>query len=177
MQGAPSRYVQAVAHAQQRNRKHLRFAALVAILITALLWRTQWLTLRPGLIVLLLGQLGATTILLYRGVTLKKNLREAESGVGFEPSTWFALEAAFTKRIAMFENGLRLIGFVLLAYGFWIATKSLGLALAIGIVYPVTAHFGIGRANMRRTLRDLEMQKRKLEASTVLAPSGIAEQR
>jgi hypothetical protein len=166
-----------VADAQQRNRKHLRFAALVAVLIATLLWRTQWITLRPGLIVLLLGQLGATAALVRRGVGLKKRYHQAESGVAFEPPAWFALEAAFIKRLAVFENTLRLIGFVLLAYGFWIATRSLGLALAIGVVYPIMAYFGIGRANMRRALRDLEIQKRKLEASTGLAPSSIAEQR
>lgn len=177
MQGAPSRFVQAVAHARQRNSTHLRFAALVSILIGALLWRTQWLTLRPGLIVLLIGQLGATTILLYRRLTLKKNLYEAESGDGSEAPLWFALEATFIKRLAVFENGLRLIGFVLLAYGFWVATRSPWLAVAIGIVYPITAYFGIGRANTQRTLRDLEIQKNKLEASTAPALSGIAGQR
>lgn len=176
MHGAPSRFVQAVAHAQQRNSTHLRFAALVSILIGALLWRTQWLTLRPGLIVLLIGQLGATAILLYRRFTLKKNLHEAESGGGSEPPLWFTWEAAFVKRLAAFENGLRIIGFVLLAYGFWKATKSPWLALAIGFVYPIAVYFGIGRANTRRTLRDLEAQKNKLEAPTAPGSSNIVGQ-
>lgn len=175
MQGAPSRFVQAVAHAQERTTAHLRFAALVSILIGALLWRTQWLTLRPGLIVLLVGQLGATAILLYRCLALKKNLREAQSGGESEPLLWFAWEAAFIKRLAAFENSLRIIGFVLLAYGFWRATKSPWLAVAIGVVYPIAAYFGIGRASTRRTLRDLELQKNKLEASIAPSASGISD--
>ncbi len=175
MQGAPSPYVQVVAHAQQRNRTHLRFAALVAIPIATLLWRTQWLTLRPGLIVLLLGQLGATAALLHRRAALKKNFIQAEHGNGFEPPIWFAMEAAFVKRLAIFENSLRFIGFVLLAYGFWTATRSLWLALAIGVVYPITAYLGIGRANTQRTLHDLEIQKQRFEGATVPAPQNIAE--
>lgn len=176
MHGAPSRFAQAVAHAQQRNSAHLRFAALVSILIGALLWRTQWPTLRPGLIVLLIGQLGATAILLYRSLMLKKKLHEVDSGGESEPPLWFASEAAFIKRLAIFENSLRIIGFLLLAYGFWKATKSPWLALAIGVVYPIAAYFGIGRANTRRALRDLEIQKNKLDASAAPTPSNIVEQ-
>ena len=162
MQEASSPSVHAIAIAKQRNAKHLRFAAMVAVLIAALLWRTQWLTLRPGLIVLLLGQLGAAIILSYRRVTLTKNLAAAGSNSDFNSLDWFASEGTFVKGLATFENSLRLIGFVLLALGFWEATRSLWLALAIGLIYPITAYFGIGRANTQRTLRELEAQKKSL---------------
>jgi hypothetical protein len=162
MQEASSRYVHAIALARQRNGKHLRFAALVAVLIAALLWRTQWLSLRSGLIVLLLGQIGAAMMLFRRGATLKKNLEAARNDTEFNALAWFAAEGAFVRSLDTFENSLRVIGFALLAYGFWNATRSLWLALVIGVIYPVTAYFGIGRANTRRTLRELEAQKNKL---------------
>ena len=154
-----SRYDQAIDLALQRNRKQLRFAALVAVLIAALLWRTQWLTLRPGLALLLMGQLCATVMLLYRTATLSKALAKTRSRSRSDALAWFASEQTFVRRLALFENALRFAGFLLLAYGFWQATRSLWLTLAIGVIYPVAAYFGIGRTNTQRTLRELQVQK------------------
>jgi len=156
-----SRYGQAIGLALQRNRKQLRFAALVAVLIAALLWRTQWLTLRPGLALLLMGQLCATAMLLYRTTVLSKALAETRSRSRSDALAWFASEQTFVQRLALFENALRFIGFFLLAYGFWQATRSLWLAFAIGVIYPVAAYFGIGRTNTQRTLRELQVQKKE----------------
>jgi hypothetical protein len=154
-----SRYGQAIGLALQRNRKQLRFAALVTVLIAALLWQTQWLTLRPGLGVLLMGQLCATAMLLYRTAALSKALAETRSRSRSDALAWFASEQTFVQRLALFENSLRFVGFLLLAYGFWQATRSLSLAFAIGVIYPVAAHFGISRSNTQKTLRELQVQK------------------
>lgn len=154
-----SRFGQAVALALQRRRKRLRFAALIAVLISALLWRTQWLALRPGLALLLMGQLCATAMLLYRTTALSRALSEARNQPRSDALTWFASEQTFVRRLALFENSLRFIGFFLLAYGFWQATRSLWLAFAIGVIYPAAAYIGIDRKNLQRTLRELQVQK------------------
>lgn len=169
MQDSAARQFQVIALAQARNARHLRFAALVTVLVALLLWRTQWVTLRPGLVVLLIGQLGAAVLLLYRNASLSRDLHRLQNTSAAEPSslTWFDGEEAFVKRLALFENGLRLIGFALLAYGFWLPTRSIFIALAIGVAYPVTAYFGIGRRTTVRTLRDLEAQRNKLQAASI----------
>ncbi len=161
-----ARYFQVIALAQARNAKHLRFAVLMTILIALLLWRTQWLSLHPGLIVLLIGQLGAALILFYRNAMLSRNLHQLRSTPVAKVAVlaWFSGEEVFVKRLALFEDGLRLLGFVLLAYGFWVSTGSLLIALVIGIAYPVTVYFGIGRKRTVRTLRDLEAQKDRIGA-------------
>jgi len=170
MQDSTARQLQVIALAQARNARHLRFAALVAVLVALLLWRTQWVTLRPGLIVLLIGQLGAALLLLYRNASLSRDLRRLQntsSAAERSSLTWFDGEEAFVKRLALFENGLRLVGFALLAYGFWLPTRSIFIALAIGVAYPVTAYFGIGRRTTVRTLRDLEAQRNELQAASI----------
>lgn len=161
MQDVIARLLHVITLARTRNMKHLRFASLVTILLAALFWRTQWLTLRPGLLVLLAGQLGTALFLVYRTGIISKNLRELQQTAVLSSDVlgWLDAEQTFVKRLAFLENASRVIGFVLLAYGFWVATQSLWLAFAIGVVYPVTAYFGIGRKNTVRTLRDLEAQK------------------
>ena len=125
--------------------------------IGLLLWQTQWLILRPGLAILLAGQLGTALMLLLHNFRLAK-------GEG-PPSQWFDAELAFVKRLALFENALRLAGFVVLAYEFWLATGNLIVSLLIGLVYPLTAYFGMARNSYVRSVRQLQADKE--EALTV----------
>jgi hypothetical protein len=66
------------------------------------------------------------------------------------------------KYSAGFENGVRTIGLVVLAYEFWVPTRNLWVALALGVVYPVTAYFGMVRGNIARTIQQLRTQKSEL---------------
>jgi hypothetical protein len=52
------RFSSFVAMERSRHGKRLYTAIFVALLIACLLYETQWLMLRPGLLVLLIGQLG-----------------------------------------------------------------------------------------------------------------------
>ncbi|HEY3938476.1 MAG TPA: hypothetical protein VGL97_13660 [Bryobacteraceae bacterium] len=147
---------QIAALARQRNAKRMRFAFLIALLIAVLLWWTQWLSLRPGLVILLIGQLGSGLILRYRNHKLAAAGRVA-------PLIWFDDEEAFVKRLSLFENGLRAIGFLVLAFGLWTSTRSLWLAVALGIVYPATAYFGMARRSDARLIEELRRQKKEMQ--------------
>lgn len=160
MQDLGARYLHAMKDAQQRNAKHLRFATLIAILVGLLLWRTQWPALRPGLIVLLVGQIGVALMLLLRNVLLarrQRSMRNPADQVGF--LRWIDSEAAFIRLLASVENWSRLVGFAFLAYGFWLSTRSVLIPAIIGVIYPVTVYFGIARKNMARTLKELEARR------------------
>jgi hypothetical protein len=50
---------------QARDRKRMRLALLVAALISLLLWNTQWPAIRPGLWVLLIGQMALASFLFF----------------------------------------------------------------------------------------------------------------
>lgn len=161
MQDLGARNLKAMNDAQQRNAKHLRFATLIAILIGLLLWRTLWPALRPGLTVLLVGQIGAALMLLFRNILLARRrqevMRDPADQVSFQ--RWIDSEAVFIRLLASVENWSRLIGFVFLAYGFWLSTRSLLIAAVIGVIYPVTMYFGIARKNTARTLKELEARR------------------
>jgi hypothetical protein len=155
MQSALERFLSFVTLARQRHVKQMRFALLVAALIALLLWQTQWLTLRPALLLLLIGQLGTSAILFNRRIALSKKLDWDEAGM----LTWFVTEEKFVKYLAVFENGVRTLGLMVLAYGFWVSTRNLWLALTLGIFYPVIAYFGMVRGNLSRTIRRLKSQQ------------------
>ncbi len=159
MQSAVNQFLSYVTLARSRHLKHVRFALVVAALIALLLWQTQWITLRPALFLLLIGQIGMAAILFNRVRALAKENSASEA----EMLAWFGMEEAFVKYSALFENGVRTLGLLLLAYGFWVPTRNLWVAVLLGLVYPITAYFGMVRGNISRTIRQLELQKSGLD--------------
>jgi hypothetical protein len=159
MQSVVERFSSFVAVARGRHGKHMRFALLVAVLIALLLWQTQWFTLRPALFLLLIGQIGTAAILFNRKTALSRGLDLDESGM----LAWFDAEEAFVKYLAALENGVRTVGLMVLAYGFWVPTRNLWVALALGVVYPVTAYLGMVRGNIARTIQQLRTQKSEIK--------------
>jgi hypothetical protein len=159
MRSAVEQFSSFVALARQRHAKHIRFSLLVGLLIAALLWQTQWITLRPALFLLLIGQFGTAAILFNRRAALSKRLDLDKAGM----LAWFDTEEGFVKYLTAFENGIRTVGLMVLAYGFWLPTRNLGVALALGVVYPIIAYFGLVRGNLARTIRQLRMQKSELD--------------
>ncbi len=137
----------------------MRFALLLAVLIALLLWQTQWLSLRPALYLLLIGQLGTAAILFYRTIVLARESELDHAAM----LGWFDTEEAFVKYLALFENGVRTVGLLILAYGFWVPTRNTWIALVLGIVYPLTAYFGMVRGNILRTIRNLRTGKREMQ--------------
>jgi hypothetical protein len=136
------RFLAFVASERRRYNKRLLTGSLVAVLIAVLLYETQWPDLWFGLTVLLAGQVADLLVLLARKV-----LNKAPG-----PS-WFEREEVFIRRLALFETAYRTLGFLALGYAFWTSTRNLLLAFAIGVVYPLTLHFGMNR---RRTLADVK---------------------
>ena len=160
MQSAVERFSSFVTLARQGHVKHMRFALMVAVLIALLFWQTQWITLRPALFLLLIGQLGTAAILFNRKTALSKKLDSDEAGM----LSWFDTEEAFVKYLAAFENGVRTVGLMVLAYGFWVPTRNLWVTLALGVVYSATAYFGMVRGNISRVIRQLRVQKAEMQA-------------
>jgi len=126
-----------MADSQARNRKRMRFALLVAALIALLLWNTQWPAIRPGLWVLLIGQMALASFLFFH------NRRLGPPGSAAE----LLDRDASTRRQAMWlEQGSRVLGFVLLALGFWRSTGNVLVSVALGLVYPLVSFWGFKRA-------------------------------
>ena len=161
MQGALDQFVSFVVLEQTSHRKRLRFAGLVAAFIAILVYQTQWLVLRPGLLVLLAGQAGVAVALFLRSGRLAKDLDRAKAGGLAEAaiSAWFDGEELFVKRLALYENGCQLVGFAVLGYEFWLATRSQLLAFGIGLIYPATVYFGSTRGRSGKAIRQLKLQK------------------
>jgi len=128
-----------------RNAKRFCTALLVAALISYLLYQTQWPALRPGLTVLLAGQLLDALALLWRGLQPKP-----------ETAEWLQAELRFTSRLARADTIFQTAGFALLGYALWTSTQNLLLALAIGVLYPLTAYFGMTRPRNAAIRRKLE---------------------
>jgi hypothetical protein len=159
MQMALERFSTFVAQARQRHARNLRFALVVGVLIAVLLWQTQWVALRAALFLLLLGQIGTAAILFHRQRALGKLQPLNASGM----LAWFASEERFVKYSSAFENGVRTLGLLFLAYAFWMATRNLGIALVLGVAYPVTVYFGMVRGNVARAVRQLKSQRSEIE--------------
>jgi uncharacterized membrane protein len=138
-----------VSGQRQRHGKRLSVAVLVMLLIAVLLSETQWLNLRTGLIVLLAGQAGVVTALLWRRWRLDIDRRKAPC------SAWFVSEERFIQRLTLFETACQVTGFLLLGRALWMATGSLLLALAIGVVYPMTLYVGLTRRKTAASLREI----------------------
>jgi len=149
---------------RRRHSQRLYLASLVASLITVLLYQTQWLYLRSGLIVLLAGQVGDVLALLFRRLQLSNDLPEKKSGIVNEVALtgWFEREESFVRHLAFFDAACQVIGFSALGFAFWISTHSLWLALLIGVVYPLTSYFGINRRKKTGTIKELRAKRREL---------------
>jgi hypothetical protein len=150
----------------ERGRHHKRgyLAGFLAILIAVLLYETQWLNLRSGLLVLLAGQVGDVLALFLRSVQFSRDLDRQKASASSEGafSAWFEREELFIKRLALFDSSCQMIGFLALGYEFWITTGSLGFAVAIGVVYPAAFYLGMIRRKTRAAIRQLRAKKQEL---------------
>lgn len=166
MEAARERVYALMEKAQAGNMARVRSAAVVAFLMAALLWFTKWPTLRPGLLILLCGQIVLILILLQRRVLLARKIeRWHASFPERDPfAEWFDGEVRFTTRLGIIEDLIRTIGFLTLGYGFWIATGSVLIALALGVVYPAFAYFGMERKKRQRAKRALQAEKDAVNA-------------
>jgi len=126
-----------VAESQARDKKRMRFALLVAALISLLLWNTQWSAIRPGLCVLLAGQMALAAFLFFRNRQLGPSGNAAE---------WLESDASARRRATWLEQGSRVLGFMLLALGFWRSTGNVLVSVALGLVYPLVSFWAFKRA-------------------------------
>ena len=134
---------------------------LISLVIALLLWQTQWISLRPGLSVLLVGQLAAGLLYFLRSFQLKAT----SAAPAPQMHTWFGEEKRFITVAMLSESLVRILGFVVLAYGFWNATHILWITLLLGAVYPAISYFGVAQRNTRQILRALEQQRVEVERS------------
>jgi Ca2+/Na+ antiporter len=129
------------SESRRRQKRKIGFSLLIAALIALLLWNTQWPFLKPGLIVLLAGQIAIAAFWTFR-------IRRRQ-----QPDDLDALiegEASANRQAVWLENGSRLLGFVLLAIGFWRTTGNVIVSLALGVVYPALSFWGFARSAKRR---------------------------
>ncbi len=161
MRDAIERISALAAMAGARYRKRMRFSLFIALLLAALLWRTTWPSLRPGLIILLAGYVGAACLFFYRSARLSKETELLRSQPGDRGALlqWFDKEEAFGKWSAAAEASLRAVGFMVLGYGFWLATRSGLVALLLGIGYPAITYFGVERRNNQRVRQALGTER------------------
>jgi hypothetical protein len=139
--------------------------SFVVSLIAFLLYETQWLNLRAGLVVLLIGYLGDVLALLLRNGQLSKDLdrtKMAEAMNEAAYTAWFERDEVFVKRLAVFDTACQMIGFLTLGYAFWVSTRSLWISLAIGFVYPVTAYFGMTRRKSLEAIKQIRATKQEV---------------
>ncbi len=161
MEAARERVYALMEKARVSNKARVRSAAVVAFLMAALLWLTKWPSLRPGLWILLCGQIVLILILLHRSVLLARKIESwhASSPERDAFAEWFEGETRFTTRLGIIEDLIRTIGFLTLGYGFWTATGSLLIALALGVAYPAFAYFGMERKKHQRAQRTLQAER------------------
>ena len=127
-----------------RNNQQIRSSLLVAALVGLLLWKTQWPAIQPGLIVLLIGQLGVAGFLIFR------NLRHRPA---VERNELLEEDRAAMRKAGWLGNGLRLLGFVLLGFGIWRSTHNLPVSIGLGVVYPAVLAWGLVRSSTRDAVR------------------------
>lgn len=170
MQGAVDRFLSVVALERARHAKRLRLSLLIAALIFVLIYQTQWLILRPGLVVLLVGQAGSAIAIMSRSRKLAKELEHERTGEEEDDLlAWFEAEERFLKQLAAYEAGCQMLGFACLGYEFWVASGSFWLAVAIGLVYPITTYFGITRRRYLSAIKRLRSERKEV-ALNLLRP-------
>lgn len=121
-----------------------------------------------GLLVLLLTQAAVPLALQNQNRIMSRHLARWVSTPPDDDSIlqWFHAHEEFIGRLALFENAGRLAGFALLAYGFWVASGHIWLAVGLGLIYPIIIYFAISRKDTRR--RREELRKRKHELKSLL---------
>ena len=171
MDGAAQQVIQRVTLAHAQHAKSARAAGLLGVLLALLLWETRWPSLRLGLIVLLMGQLAAMAMLMRRNARNANDLKRLRTGgmVESELLSWFDEEERVAGQLTVVETSTRLVGFLMLAYGFWQATGSVAIALLLGVFYPVIAYFGIVRKNHVRMIKKLQAQKSQVQEALLSA--------
>lgn len=132
----------------------------MAALIAVLIWQTQWPSLRAGLAILLIGQLILAAAYFLRTARPVGRLPESQDAA----HRWFSEEERFVQLTALFDNSARILGFVVLAYGFWTATHILWITLILGAAYPIISYFGVSRRNTRQVTRSLRQQRAELSS-------------
>jgi hypothetical protein len=164
VQAATERVCSLIAAVRSHNAKRGRFSLAVALLLSALLWRTTWPSLRPGLIILLIGYLGTALLFLYRNTKLGAEARQMRNDAAKSEGLfgWFDRQESFAVWSTRAEAGLRALGFLVLGYGFWLATHSGIIALLLGIGYPALTYFGVERRNNQRAAQALRTEKQAL---------------
>ncbi len=150
------------SHWGDRNSKQMRFALAVAAVIALLLWQTVWLRLRPPLGILLLGQFGVAVALFMRSKSLAASAKTALPATEPQVHKTFSEEQSFSFRLATFEYTCQFVGFVWLGYEFWLATRSLPVAILICVVYPLSAYWGLARPRMAKRKRLLKSEEEKI---------------
>ncbi len=173
METARERICALMNKARASKMVRIRSAAVIAFLLGALLWFTKWPSLRPGLLILLAGQIGLLAILLLRSFAISREMQHARASNQEKDAfaSWFDREARFARRSAIAEDLIRTIGFVMLGYGLWTAIGSVPTALALGVAYPAFAYFGMERRKHLQVQRMLQADK---DAAIALARDADA---
>jgi hypothetical protein len=154
------RFLSFVEAVRRRHQKRFYTASLVGALIALLLYQTEWLYLRFGLVVLLVGQAGNVLALLVRNYQLARDVKQKNSGI----VNWFEREEFFVTYLAIFDSACQMVGFLGLGYAFWISTRNAWIALAIGVVYPATVYLGITRRRHVGETSELRAKKQELQS-------------
>jgi hypothetical protein len=149
---AQSSWVAFVLLERRRHARRLYMACVVGVLIAVLIYQTQWLNLRTGLMILLVGQVGAAAALILRIAKLSKNINQSYS------ASWFESEEFFLNALALFDTACQAAGFLTVGWAFWISTQNLGVSVAIGVLYPVIVCLGITRRKNRAIIKQLRSQ-------------------
>jgi hypothetical protein len=141
-----------LVNSQARNNQQIRSSLLIAALVGVLVWKTQWPAIQPGLIVLLVGQLGLAGFLIFFNLRRKSPMKLNEL---------LAVEGSAMRKAAWLGNGSRLLGFALLGSGVWRSTHNLPISIGLGVVYPAVIAWGLVRSSGRA--KRLETARRRME--------------
>ncbi len=142
-------------NSKRRNNRRIRMALIIAALIAVLSLKTQWPSLQPGLYILLAGQL------IFAGFLVLRNRRITEH---IPVDRWFDEELAVNRQAAWLENGPRMLGFAVLAFGFWRATGNVLVSVALGVVYPAILLWGLSRVTGRQAAKRYQTERARLHA-------------
>jgi len=98
---------------------------------------------------------------LRRSLAIRREIERVRATVTGEhiSAEWFDRETLFVTRLGAIEDLIRTLGFLMLGYGLWIATGSVLIAFALGVVYPAFAYFGMERRKHLQAKRILQAEK------------------
>jgi hypothetical protein len=154
--------------ARTEYAKRARLSLVIAALLAALAAFTTWPSLRPGLFTLLAGYLATASWLFYRSRQLIGEARALRDEAVRTRNLldWFDREDRFLSWSSTAEAIVRAGGFLILAYGFWMTTRSRSISLLLGLAYPAFSYFG-SLNSARRARRKLLIEKEALASSLV----------